>query len=283
MLDFVLLCTFCLLKILSFRGGAQVLTDYMTEYLLEDSHPQPLLLKTALKAIKPSVQGDTLDLTVTNGKILHFEHVISTIPMTCLRTLDIEDCLDYEQRNAVLRLQMESAVKVGIKFKSAWWKDLINGDGEKLDISGGQSYTDRTINNVIYPSSSSSTTLIAAYTASRNAALLGSLINSGEEADATLKDLILRDLAILHNVSISELQSQYITHFAFDWGHNPLSRGEHSTIFLSMFFSDREANVTGAFTSFGPGQLSTLYPALTRPGAGGRLHFAGEASSIRHA
>ena len=40
--------------------------------------------------------------------------------------------------------------------------------------------------------------------------------------------------------------------------------------------------VEGAWASFGPGQFSTLFHALTRPAAGGRLHFAGEAASIRH-
>ena len=45
------------------------------------------------------------------------------------------------------------------------------------------------------------------------------------------------------------------------------------------------ANLTdlGAFAFFGPGSFSTLYTSLTLPAANGRLHFAGEALSTRHA
>ena len=39
----------------------------------------------------------------------------------------------------------------------------------------------------------------------------------------------------------------------------------------------------GAFAFFGPGKFNSTYTALTTPAAGGRLHFAGEALSTRHA
>ncbi|KAF9062669.1 hypothetical protein BDP27DRAFT_1368643 [Rhodocollybia butyracea] len=39
----------------------------------------------------------------------------------------------------------------------------------------------------------------------------------------------------------------------------------------------------GAFAFFGPGDFSKLYPALTCPASGGRLHFSGEVVSVRHA
>ena len=40
---------------------------------------------------------------------------------------------------------------------------------------------------------------------------------------------------------------------------------------------------SGAFAFFGPGEFSTLYATLNRPAVYGRLHFAGEALSTRHA
>ena len=39
----------------------------------------------------------------------------------------------------------------------------------------------------------------------------------------------------------------------------------------------------GAFAFFGPGQFGDLYTALSRPAADNKLHFAGDALSIRHA
>lgn len=40
---------------------------------------------------------------------------------------------------------------------------------------------------------------------------------------------------------------------------------------------------TGAFAHFGPGKFEDLYDSLNSPAAKGRLHFAGEAISVRHA
>ncbi|KAG8981688.1 hypothetical protein FRB90_007069, partial [Tulasnella sp. 427] len=67
----------------------------------------------------------------------------------------------------------------------------------------------------------------------------------------------------IHNVSYDFLNEQYEDHFGWDWTHDPLTQG--------------------AFAFFGPGDFSTIYKSLTRPAAGGRLHFAGEALSVRHA
>ena len=39
----------------------------------------------------------------------------------------------------------------------------------------------------------------------------------------------------------------------------------------------------GAFAFFGPGDFGEQYTALSRPAADNKLHFAGEALSIRHA
>jgi hypothetical protein len=39
----------------------------------------------------------------------------------------------------------------------------------------------------------------------------------------------------------------------------------------------------GAFAFFGPGKFKNVYRSLTHPAADGRLHFAGEAVSVRHA
>jgi len=40
---------------------------------------------------------------------------------------------------------------------------------------------------------------------------------------------------------------------------------------------------SGAFAFFGPGDYQDMYTSLNRPAANGKLHFAGEALSIRHA
>jgi len=97
---------------------------------------------------------------------------------------------------------------------------------------------------------------------------MGSLIEGGESPEKRLqenrlKELVLRDLAEIHDVKYETLLEEYVNHFAYDWTHNPLTQG--------------------AFAFFGPGEFSTVYGSLTVPAAEGRLHFAGEALSVRHA
>jgi hypothetical protein len=142
-------------------------------------------------------------------------------------------------------------------------------DGDSLDIIGGQSYSDRVVRTVVYPSygipgnDPESTVLIASYSWTEDALRLGSMISAGGALKNQVKDLVLRDLSRIHDVSYDFLLDQYEDHFGWDWTHDPLTQG--------------------AFAFFGPGEFSTIYKSLTRAGAGGRLHFAGEALSIRHA
>lgn len=74
-----------------------------------------------------------------------YSHVISTIPLPVFRTLDLDDknLFDIEQWNALRQLSYGPSVKIGIKFKTQWWKHSENLDQKKLDITGGQSFTDR--------------------------------------------------------------------------------------------------------------------------------------------
>lgn len=60
----------------------------------------------------------------------------------------------------------------------------------------------------------------------------------------------------------SFLLDRYVDMHAWNWSDDPL--------------------VMGAFAFFGPGDFQDLYASLTVPNADKRLHFAGEAISIRH-
>jgi hypothetical protein len=93
---------------------------------------------------------------------------------------------------------------------------------------------------------------------------LGALIGTGKtEYIEQLKELVLRNLAEVHNVTYSFLLSEYSGIHAWDWNYDPLTMG--------------------AFAYFGPGDFQDLYTALSVPNANKRFHFAGEAISTRHA
>ncbi|CAE6492921.1 unnamed protein product [Rhizoctonia solani] len=191
-----------------------------------------------------------------------YSHVIFALPPPCLRTIDLSLChLDYAQRNALRMVSIGPSCKIGIKFKTAWWRR------PEINIQGGQSTTDRMARAIVYPSygGGKSTVLIASYSWTQDAIALGSWIQGrGTAAEARLKDLMLADLAHVHKDQITrdELEREFDGMFPWDWNHNP--------------------NSMGAFGVFGPDQFSQYYCALTRPAAGGHMHFCGEAISTIH-
>lgn len=259
-------------------GGSRVLPDAMRNYI-EKYNPDSLWLNTRVTGLR-TVGSDEVDgITVLVGdKPRTFEHVISTIPLPVFRTLDIDDprLFNVQQTNALRQLSYGPSIKVGIKFKSQWWAE------KGLDIVGGQSYTDRNIRTTVYPSYGiegphKTTVLIASYTWTSDAAVLGALVSPktsdaaafgglvspNEECRERLRELVLRDLARVHNVDVAMLQDQFVDIFPWAW--------------------QNDYNTQGAFAFFGPGQFGRLYRSLARPCGGYHLHMAGEALSPRHA
>jgi monoamine oxidase len=245
------------------KGGAQVLSNYMEEYIRQrkknaiafDKHVTAIAQTERLgkPVMKVKVAGETEPRT--------YGSVISTLPLPVLRTLDLKDCdLMPMQTNALRELDYGPSIKVGIKFKSQWWT-------EKFNIVGGQSFTDRPIRTIVYPSYGTSkppltTVLIASYCWTYDAERTGALIATGEKYyDAQLKALVLRDLADVHRIDVCRLEEEFVEIFSWDWNHDP--------------------RTMGAFAFFGPGKFVDLYDSLTVPA--GNLYFAGEALSTRHA
>jgi monoamine oxidase len=104
--------------------------------------------------------------------------------------------------------------------------------------------------------------MIASYTWGQDSARLGAYFTK-DDARKRIVEITLRNLAAMHNLTYEFLQSQYVDSHLWNW-----YEGEDSV---------------GAFAIFGPGEYSTVLPALMRPAAKGKLHFAGEALSSGHA
>lgn len=191
-----------------------------------------------------------------------YSHVISTLPLPVLRTIDMQDAgMNLRQKNALRQLQYGPSIKIAIRFTEPWWTN-------KLGIVGGQSITDLPIRTIVYPShgvnsNTPSTVLIASYCWTTDADRLGSLATPGQiEA---LKELVLRNLAEAHGdpITYEFLRAQFLDMDVKDW--------------------NRDANAMGAFPYFGPGDFQNLYTSLNYPAADKRLHFAGDVISTRHA
>ncbi|KAB5590640.1 bifunctional amine oxidase [Ceratobasidium theobromae] len=239
-----------------------------------------------LAPLKVSGINDTNQEPVEFGT---YSHVLFTIPPPCLRPIDLSTCqMDRFQRGALRQVSIGPSVKIGMRFDSPWWSE--NG----LDIKGGQSSTDRMVRTVVYPSygEGKSKTLIASYVWTQDSTNLGAIVTqSREELEKMEKNLneldpklsvellqlgmlkckkkrlleqvVLKDLTEIHNLPDTiNLKDKLIDTYSWDWATH--------------------INSMGAFGLFGPSQFSEFYTGLTRPCAGGRVHFAGEAISTIH-
>jgi monoamine oxidase len=246
-------------------GGAQQIAECMKKYIVR-CKPNAITFNSKVTCIALNEHKSGIDVTTDYTDHHQFSHVISTIPLTVLRTIDLKKAeLDPMQANALRELDYGPSIKVGLQFKTAWWTTATNLAGERLNIVGGQSYTDRPVRTIVYPSfgdvqDAKTTTLIASYCWTEDAARTGALI---DKDDKTLLKLVLRDLADIHNLSVDFLRGQLIGYHGYDWAHDPYTMG--------------------SFAFFGPGKFENLYTSLNHPAAKGYLHFAGEAISVRHA
>lgn len=138
------------------------------------------------------------------------------------------------QSNALRTLNYgpRPSVKIGMQFRTAWWTTGKDLSGNPVNIVGGQTYTDRPLRTVVYPSFGSvqagtTTTLIASYCWTEDATRLGALIGKD---DATLVQLVLKELADLHNVDINDLRNQLIEYKGWSWSHDPYTMGQYHVL-----------------------------------------------------
>ncbi|KIK68716.1 hypothetical protein GYMLUDRAFT_92222 [Collybiopsis luxurians FD-317 M1] len=237
-------------------GGAFQIADTMHQAFVFNKRV------TSIKANSEVGMSVTTDLYEEH----RFSHVISTIPLPVMRTIELSEAgLSIMQANALRTLNYSPSTKIGMQFHTAWWTTATDNSGSPLNIIGGQTYTDTPLRTVVYPSfgnvkAGKTTTLIASYCWTEDAARLAALITSDKKV---LEELVLRELVKIHNVTIEFLRSQLIDTFAWSWSQDPHSMG--------------------AYAFFGPGKFGSLYTSLTNPAADGQLHFASEALSVRHA
>lgn len=192
-----------------------------------------------------------------------YSHVITTTTSPCLQVMDLRGAgLSYAQKESIRVLRYNPAVKLGIKFSTKWW--IANGI-----IRGGQGKTDRPTRTVVYPSYALNDpvdgpgVLLASYNASMDAARLGGHAAGGDpKKQQRILDIVLHDLAEMHNIPYGTLQGWVVSHHFHDWSHDGIT--------------------CGGWGEFGPGQFTALFTPMQQPAAGGRLFFAGELTSIYH-
>jgi monoamine oxidase len=198
----------------------------------------------------------------------NYATVFNSTTMGCLAQMDLSRLpLTPDQHLAIRTLSYDNSCKVAVKFSRAWWVELGVEPGK-----GGTSSTDLPIRTVVFPSwldvsPENPAVLICSYTWAQDAIRIGALLRNGNDAEANgpLLTMILRNLATLfkNRITYEELKDLVVGHHAYAWQNDP--------------------NAAGAFALFGPGQFSTLYPAVTEPAANGKFYMVGECVSAHHA
>lgn len=277
-----------------------------TEWWCIEGDAQQLAFKMAAKlknqsAISYDSRITGIDVSVAdkakvklNGQYQgHYAGVFNSTSLGCMQQMDLRKAgLTYGQKQAIRSLGYGASAKVGMKFREPWW---ITEFGIK---EGGLGHSDLPIRTTVYPSynihdfhdwcdtqdsrehpypTSKSAVLLCSYKWQQDAQRIGTLISSSSchetarEEEAALKELVLRDLALLHahhhkkDLTPEQVYEMiaplYVDHYAHDWYHNP--------------------NTFGAFAFFRPQQFSSMWPSIIAPSPS--LVMIGEHASNHHA
>lgn len=181
----------------------------------------------------------------------HFEadRVIITIPFAVLNFVQIEpfDSLSYYKRKAIRELHYVPSTKIGIEFKHRFW--------EKDGLTGGRTVTDFASRFTHYPSRNNPRTtsgvVLGSYTWEDDTVPWKSGSN-----EMKIKET-LHHLAQFHG---DEVYHHFVTGHAHSWSLDP--------------------NAGGCFAMYKPYQEAELYEPIKA--VEGRLHFAGEHTTLQH-
>ncbi|KAM0546207.1 hypothetical protein ACHAPJ_010991 [Fusarium lateritium] len=256
-------------------GGAQQLAKKMEHNIAhKPKYHSPVVSIRALDKMKVELDVRTQQET----EVLTYDAVLSTTTLGCLGRIDTRHAgLRYPVKQAIRSLGYGTSCKVAIKFSRAWWIH----DLKDFNIrEAGLGHSDLSLRTCVYPSyniyddASKTAVLLCSYTWQQDSDRLGSLISTNKNhshkvADETaLKELLLRDLAILHrNDQTSEddlyklIKNSYLDHHAYDWSE--------------------DSNTAGAFAFFRPQQFTSMWNRVIQPS--GDVLIAGEAASPHHA
>jgi monoamine oxidase len=175
------------------------------------------------------------------------DYAIITVPFPVLRHVEVLKPFSKAKQRAIRQLHYDASAKVLLQFRRRFWE-------EDEGIFGGGTVTDLPIRIVYYPDHGRETgrgVVLASYTWSEDAQRWGSLSAADRIEQA------LENLSQIHPQAVEE----------FEVGAS------------KMWHDDEFAG--GAFALFDPGQQTLLHDHIVAPE--GRIHFAGEHTSLCHA
>ncbi|XP_042804521.1 L-amino-acid oxidase-like [Panthera leo] len=178
------------------------------------------------------------------------DFVIISASAKATRLITFKPPLSPDKVEALRVVHYTSATKVVLACKEPFW--------EREGIRGGVSVTDRPSRFIYYPSHSLPSgkgVLLASYTVDDDSLFFISMTHEQVE------DVVLEDLAAVHQIPKDELRRMCPSSVLKRWSLDPLTMG--------------------AFAEFTPYQFTDYSLQLFQPE--GRIHFAGEHTSMPHA
>jgi monoamine oxidase len=200
------------------------------------------------QAVVLRIEQNADSVTVTcdrKGEIQTFtaDRVVCALPFSILKDIEVSPPFPEDKQQAIHDLKLTPVTRTFLQFSSRQWeRDGYDGFG----------YTDLSIQNTYSPTLTQpgQRGLLASYTGGQRALDIGAM------SERDRQDHVLRRLGDL----FSGLSSRYETGTSQIWHEDKWARG--------------------AFTYFEPGQITGLLPIAQR--AEGRIHFAGEHTSVWH-
>ncbi|XP_062046051.1 L-amino-acid oxidase-like [Lepus europaeus] len=178
------------------------------------------------------------------------DYVLISASAKATRLITFRPPLSAGKMDALRSVHYNSATKVVLACDEPFW--------EREGIRGGVSITDRPSRYIHYPSHhlpSGKGILVASYTVDDDSLFLTAMTQE------QVVDLVLDDLAAVHRIPKEELQHMCPSSVVKHWSLDPLT--------------------IGAFAEFTPYQFVDYSGQLFQPE--GRIHFAGEHTSLPHA
>ena len=201
-----------------------------------------------LVAIDQDPESVTLHYKTAAGRrSVRGDFAVLTLPFAVLRHIEVLKPFTRHKRRAIRQLHYDASAKIFLQCGRRFWEE---DDG----IHGGGSVTDLAIRNLYYPDHGHETgrgVLLASYTWSEDAQRWGSLPEH-ERIEQAIENVAAIHPQITECVEVGSSK---------------------------MWHDDPHAG--GAFALFDPGQQTLLHDHIRAPE--GRIHFAGEHTSLMHA
>ncbi|WP_054972570.1 flavin monoamine oxidase family protein [Paenibacillus sp. A3] len=228
-------------------GGSDLLPRAFIPQLQEDILFQRRMTRIIQHSGGVTIQAvdeKSLDQYSISGDI-----AIVSIPFTVLKFVEVEPrhSFSHQKWKAIRELHYSAATKIGLEFKSRFW--------ERAGQHGGRAITDLPIRFAYYPSHGigkpGPAVLLASYTMGEDVTSWDGLPNEERIRYA------LMNLKAIHG---DVVYREFVKGFSYSWAQNPYS--------------------CGGWAMFNPGQQTELHPFIATPE--GRVHFAGEHTSLTH-